>query len=138
MFRDLPIRRKLTTMMLVTSAVVLLLTCAAFIGYELLTYRRTAVRQVATIGEIIAAESTGAVAFDNQRDATEILSALSAEHRVVAACLYDKAGRVFSRYPANAPDKAFPRAPEPAGYHFSGGELISFTPVVQLKGSERF
>ena len=64
---DRPIRRKLMTMILVTSGVVLVLTCAAFIGYELLTFRRAAVRQLATLGEIIATESTGAVAFDNQR-----------------------------------------------------------------------
>ena len=111
LFRDTPIRRKLMTMVLVTSGVVLLLTCATFVGYELLTYRRTAVRQLATLGEIIAAESTGAVAFDNQSDATEILAALKAERHIVAACLYDKRGRVFSRYPADAPDGAFPPAP---------------------------
>src|SRR5882724_10090208 len=97
LFRDTPIRRKLMTMILVTSGVVLLLTCAAFVGYELLTYRRVAAQQLATLGEIIAAESTGAVAFDNQRDATEILAALKAERHIAAACLYDKQGRVFSR-----------------------------------------
>ncbi len=69
LFRDTPIQRKLMTMILVTSGVVLLLTCAAFVGYELLTYRRAAVQQLATLGEVIAAESTGAVAFENQRDA---------------------------------------------------------------------
>ena len=72
LLRNTPIRQKLMTMLLVTSGVVLLLTCATFTGYELLTYRRAALRQLATLGEIIAAESTGAVAFENQRDATEI------------------------------------------------------------------
>src|SRR5258706_15995582 len=115
-FRNTPIRRKLMTMILVTSGVVLLLTCAAFIGYELSTYRRAAVRQLATLGEIIAAESTGAVAFENQRDATEILAALKAERHIVAACLYDKQGRGFARYPANSPDDAFPRGPAADGY----------------------
>ena len=138
LFRDTPIRRKLMTMVLVTSGVVLLLTCATFVGYELLTYRRTAVRQLATLGEIIAAESTGAVAFDNQSDATEILAALKAERHIVAACLYDKRGRVFSRYPADAPDGAFPPAPLADGHRFVAGHLVGFTPLVQVKGSERF
>ena len=136
--RDTPIRQKLMTMILVTSGVVLLLTCAAFIGYELLTYRRTAVQQLATLGEIIAAESTGAVAFDNPSDATEILAALKAERHIVAACLYDKQNRIFSRYPADAPDGAFPSAPQPDGYRFEAGHLVEFTPIVQVKGSERF
>lgn len=137
MFRDTPIRRKLMTMILVTSGVVLLLTCAAFVGYELLTYRRTAVQQLATLGEIIATESTGAVAFENQRDATDILAALKAERHVVAACLYDKQGEVFARYPVGAPDDAFPPAPESDGYRFVAGHLVGFTPLVQVKGSDR-
>jgi signal transduction histidine kinase len=137
-FRNRPIRQKLMTMILVTSGVVLLITCATFIGYEWLTYRRAAVRQLATLGEIIAAESTGAVAFENQRDATEILTALKAERHIVAACLYDNKDRVFSRYPADAPDDAFPPAPQPDGYSFTGGLLVGFTPVVQVQGSQRF
>ena len=136
-FRDQPIRRKLMTMILVTSGVVLALTCSAFIGYELLTYRNTALRQLATLGEIIAAESTGAVAFDNQRDATEILAALKADRHIVAACLYDQQGHVFSRYPAEAPESGFPPAPQADGYRFEGGRLVGFTPLVQVKGRER-
>ncbi len=137
-FRNTPIRQKLMTMILGTSAVVLLLTCVTFIGYEWLTYRRVAVRQLATLGEIIAAESTGAVAFENQHDATEILAALKAERHIVAACLYDRNGRVFSRYPTNAPDKVFPATPMNDGYQFVAGHLVGFTPVVQVRGSKRF
>lgn len=137
-FRNTPIRQKLMTMILGTSAVVLLLTCVTFIGYEWLTYRRAAVRQLATLGEIIAAESTGAVAFENQHDATEILAALKAERHIVAACLYDRNGKVFSRFPTNAPDKVFPATPMSDGYRFVAGHLVGFTPVVQVRGSERF
>ncbi|MCX6953016.1 MAG: ATP-binding protein [Verrucomicrobia bacterium] len=125
-------------MILVTSGVVLVLTCAAFIGYELLTFRRAAVRQLATLGEIIATESTGAVAFDNQRDATEILAALKAERQIVAACLYDLNGRIFARYPAESPDRAFPPGPLADGHRFVDGHLVGFTPVVQVKGNQRF
>ncbi len=136
-FRDLPIRRKLMTMILITSGVVLVLTCAAFIGYELFTYRSSAMRQLATLGDIIAAESTGAVAFDNQRDATEILAALKADRHIVRACLYDQQGRVFSRYPANVPDRDLPPTPAADGYRFEGGNLVGFTPLIQVKGRER-
>jgi signal transduction histidine kinase len=135
---DAPIQRKLMTMILATSGVVLLLTCAAFIGYEFATYRQTSIRQLSTLGEIIASESTGAMAFDNQTDATEILSALRADRHVVAACLFDKTGRLFARYPANAPTDLFPAAPPADGYHFSDGFLASATPVIQVRANERF
>jgi signal transduction histidine kinase len=94
-------------------------------------------RQLATLAEIIAAESTGAVAFDNQRDATEILAALKADRNIVSACLYDQQGRVFSRYPASAPESAFPPAPLADGYQFERGRLTGFTPLVQVEGRVR-
>ena len=105
----------------------------AFVGYELLTFRRAAVQQLTTLGEVIAAESTGAVAFDNQHDATEILSALKAERHVVAACLYDRNGGVFARYPNSARDDAFPREPLADGVRFMEGRLVGFIPVVQVQ-----
>jgi signal transduction histidine kinase len=135
---DAPIQRKLMTMILATSGVVLLLTCAAFIGYEFATYRQTSIRQLSTLGEVIASESTGAMAFDNQTDATEILSALRADRHVVAACLFDKTGRLFARYPANAASDLFPSTPPPDGYHFADGFLVSSTPVIQMRANERF
>src|SRR5438270_3993798 len=135
LLRDTPIRRKLMTMILGTSGVVMLLTCAAFIGYEYLTARQSAIRQLSTLGEIIAAESTAAVAFDNQEDATEVLSALRAEHPVVGACIYDQRGRLFSRYPADAPASLFPSGPQADGYRFESGHLVGFTPIAQKKGS---
>ena len=136
-FRDTPIRRKLTTIILATSGAVLLLTCAAFLGYEAFTFRQASARQLATLGEIIAANSTGALAFDNANDATQVLAALKAERHVVSACLYDARGRLFSRYPATAPAGDFPAAPSADGFRFAGGYLVGFTPVVQVKGSQR-
>ena len=65
-FKDTPIQRKLMTMILLTSGVVLLLTCAAFIAYELLTLRQATVRNSPPLGEIIAANSTAALAFETR------------------------------------------------------------------------
>src|SRR5437879_6376697 len=136
-FRDAPIRRKLMTMILGTSGVVLLLTCAAFLGYEFFTFRQTAMEQLATRAEIIATNSTAAVAFEDANSAADVLAALRADPHIVAACLYDKRGKIFSRYPATAPDDAFPPAPRAAeldGFRFTRNRLIGFTPVVQVKG----
>jgi len=120
-----------------TSFVVLLLTCTAFVTYEYLTFRRTSIRELSVLGEIIATNSTAALAFDNQNDAKEILAALRAEKHIVAASLYDKQGRLFTRYPADAPLREFPPAPLADGYRFAAGRLIGFAPVVQVKGSQR-
>ena len=47
LLKDRPIRWKLMAMILLTSGVVLLLTCAAFFAYEFLTFRQATIRQSA-------------------------------------------------------------------------------------------
>src|SRR5437867_10175716 len=131
LLRDRPIRRKLTTIILLTSGAVLLLTCAAFFAYELLTFPQTAVRNLSTLGDLIATNSTAALAFENQDDAQEILAALKAERHIVAAGLYDKEGRLFSKYPRDLPAGALPAAPGDDGYRFARSHLAGFQPVVQ-------
>src|SRR5690242_756197 len=115
--RDTPIQRKLMTILLVTSAAVLLLTCAAFFAYEFYTFHQTTVRQLSTLGEITATTTTAPLAFNNQDNAKEILAALKAEQHIVGASLYDKEGKLFTQY-QTAPAHALPSAPEKDGYRF--------------------
>src|SRR5690348_11133094 len=99
-FRDTPIQRKVMTILLLTSGTVLVLTCAAFVAYDLVTFPRATVRQLSTLGEIVATNSTAALAFDNQSDAAEVLSALRAEPHITIAALYDRRGVIFATFPA--------------------------------------
>jgi PAS domain S-box-containing protein len=130
-FRDIPIQRKLMTIILLVSGAVLLLTCSAFFVYELLTFRQTTVRQLSTLAEVIATNSTAALAFENQNDAQEILAAVKAERHIIAASLYDNEGKLFAKYPPELPVDAFPAAPESDGYRFGRSYLAGFQPVVQ-------
>jgi signal transduction histidine kinase len=130
-FRNIPIKRKLTALFLLTSGAVLFLTCAAYFAYEFVTFRQTTRGQLSTLGEIIAANSTAALAFGNERDAGEILGALKAERHIVTAGLYDREGKLFSRYPASAPVDALPPAPDGDGYRFEQSYLVGFQPVAQ-------
>ena len=133
-FQDKPIRQKLMAINLGTSGVVLLLTCTVFLAYDFLSFRQAALRQLSTLGDIIATNSTGVLAFANQGDAAEILAALRAEPDIVSACLYTPEGQIFARYPAGLADADFPPSPGANGYRFEAGNLVGFTPVVQVKG----
>jgi len=130
-FKDTPIRRKLMMIILLTTVTAVFLMLAVFLAHEFLTFRRATLQQLSTVGEVIAANSTAALAFDNQDDAKEILSALKAESHITAAALYDKTGKLFATYPAGVPDASLPVVPEKAGYHFQRLSLIGFQPVVQ-------
>src|SRR5882762_5414552 len=126
-----PIRRKLMTVMLLTSGAVLLLTCSAFFAYEFFTFRQATITQLTTLGEITATNSTAALAFGDRDAANEILGALTAEKHIVAAGLYDKDGNLFSHYPASLPVTGLPQRPEGGGYRFEHSYLIGFQSVVQ-------
>ena len=129
--KDAPIQRKLMVTVLLTSLVALLLMRAVFFVYEFQTFREALIRQLATVGEVIAANSTAALAFENHEDAREILSALKAEQHVVAAGLYDRNGKLFSTYPADILDSDLPASPADRDYAFKRWTLSGFEPVVQ-------
>jgi len=133
---DWPIKQKLTAILVVISGLVLLLTAAAFAGYQYWSLRRATREALAVRGRIIAVNSTASLAFVNVADARELLSALRADAHIVAAALYDKNGHVFAAYPANAAGNAIPALPGPDGYRFEGGRLIGFQPVEEA-GSQR-
>ena len=126
---DAPIRQKLMASFLLTTLVVLALTCAMFIAYEVITLRKGMVDGYMTRARIIAANSTAALAFQNESDATQVLGALKTDPRILMACIYDREGRLFARYPADAPSAAFPLKPGENGYH--SGYLEVFGPVVE-------
>jgi signal transduction histidine kinase len=131
MLRDRPIRQKLMAILRLTSGAVVVLTCASFLTYEFVTLRQTTADNLSTLGRIIAANTTASLAFRNENDAKEILSALRAEPHVVAAGLYDNDGKLFARYPADLPAEAFPASPAPDGYRFEHSYLAGFAPVAQ-------
>src|SRR5688500_3793995 len=109
MFRYSKISHRLTAVILITCGIVLLLTCIAFFSYELYAFRKASVRQLSTLGKIIAANSTAALAFDAPEDANEILSALKAEPHIVAAALYDEDGKLLSSYPHGSAESSCPK-----------------------------
>ncbi len=129
--RNVPIRRKLTIILLVTSVVVMLLMRGSFFVYEYVTFRQALARQVSSLSEILAANSTAALAFDNPDDAREILSGLQSERHVSAAALYDNNGRLFAYYPTTSDPAALPVTPEADGRYFGEAVLTSFHPVMQ-------
>ena len=72
-FQNLPIKRKLMTVMMLTSSAALLLSCVGFVGYQLLSFIQDEKQNLATLGDVIAANSTAALSFRDQSSAEETL-----------------------------------------------------------------
>jgi signal transduction histidine kinase/DNA-binding response OmpR family regulator len=96
--RHLSIRKKLTLMMMLTSIAALLLACGAFVSYELLTFRKTMARDLSVLADVIGANSTAALTFNDPEAARDQVGALRAQQHVIAACIYRKDGRPFATY----------------------------------------
>ncbi len=129
--RDTPIKRKLMLVILLTSSFALFLMGSAVITYELVTFRRSLAVNMGVLAQIVGSNSTAALAFQDPKSAQEILGALSAEHQITAAAIYDQNGNVFARFPDTAPRTSFPARPGPAGYTFEQSHLHMFQPIVQ-------
>jgi PAS domain S-box-containing protein len=129
--KDIPIQRKLMSVILITSALVLSLMCVAYIILEYYSFRETLKRDITVLGDVISSNVSGAVAFQSHSDANEILNALRAEPHVVAACIYDSQGKIFAYYPADISPEVFPEDPGKDGYHFMRNHLEGFKTIRQ-------
>ncbi|MEI6666964.1 MAG: response regulator [Acidobacteriota bacterium] len=98
LFSTTSLRRKLTLSNVLTSVVVLLLACAAFITYDLQAFHRTIENDLTVLAVTIGTNSTAALAFDDPKAARETLAALAADPHVVDACLYDRSAKPFARF----------------------------------------
>ena len=129
-FRDLPVRRKILTLVLVSAGCVLLLTWGILVTYDLLTMRRDLDRELTGIARVLAANSTAALAFRDDEAAREVLSALSGEQHITAAALYDSTGTLFANYATASPPPQTASALE-ASTNFTTGRLSVLMPVRQ-------
>src|SRR5579862_3863611 len=128
--RNLPIRRKLGVAILGTTAASLVAACAAFIGYEVRTYRASMAEDMTLLADVLAVNSTAALQFQNQSDAEEVLRALKAEPDILAAGLYSGDGRLFASYGTSQYGRELPSQVGQEGTRFSNGRLVLFRPVL--------
>jgi len=128
-----PLRRKITALTMLCSAVALLTTAVTLGVYECVFYRKTMYVQLETLSTITARHSAAALAFANAEDAGRALMALDAEPAVTAAALYDAKGSKFAEYRRVGVTTAIPGTAPPDGEVKSGALLDLAVPVSEAK-----
>ncbi len=98
LFRDAPVRQKLTTIIMLTSSLVLVLTLAAFILTEVVSFRQTLVDKMSSLAQIIGTNCKVALVFKDKFSADETLASLAAESDIEAAYIFDQKNEAFSHY----------------------------------------
>ncbi|PTY02786.1 hypothetical protein DB347_22830 [Opitutaceae bacterium EW11] len=129
-FKDLPIKRKLSAVILSVCTLVLLLSSGAFVVNEYFASRRELANTVRTMTSIAADNSTAAIAFESRFDAQRTLQSLQADPRIIGAALFDAEGKLFAVYGRAA---ELPAKPPPLGLRFERDEL-TYTHAVSESG----
>ena len=129
--QNLPIRRKLTAVILLTCAAVLLVACAALATYEVFDFRRAMARDSTVLADILGQNTRAALAFDDDAAARKTLQALQAEPHIVAALIYDQNRAPFADYVRPGAFAGFSKVTTDDGQRFSDGHLFVFQPLIQ-------
>jgi PAS domain S-box-containing protein len=127
----LSIKRKIITVTMLTSVIVLAVAVVAFMAYDLTAFRESMRRNLTTLAQVTAENSTAALAFGNDKDATDNLSSLRLDPQIIAAAFYNANGKLFVVYPTNTPASEFPETAPSYSYLFKNGHLFVSQSVVK-------
>jgi PAS domain S-box-containing protein len=129
--KNVSIRDKLNRIIMLTTSVALLLAALGFSLYDLLTFRNTEARELASVADIIGANSTASLQFQDPAFGRETLETLRVDPRVVSAGLYTHEGKIFASYYRDSNKKnILPLQPRKGGTYFEDGQILIFRPVL--------
>jgi signal transduction histidine kinase/CheY-like chemotaxis protein len=128
-FQDLPIRRKLTLLIVATGSIALVLASVALLVFMSMDLRKEALSEISTLAEVIGANTTAALTFQDRQAAEETLSALRADKRIVGAAVFGKDGSLFARYVRLGAASSSIELRR-AGYSFEGDSLVLERPIL--------
>src|SRR4029077_10930479 len=92
------IAQKLTWMNILVSGAALLLACASFMAYDLVSFRENMVRNLSTQAQMTGSNTVSAVLFNDSQSAVNTLSAFQAAHNIISAAIYTPDARPFASY----------------------------------------
>jgi CheY-like chemotaxis protein len=129
-FADIPLKRKLILITMLTNIVALLVASAFFAAIQVKSLRDAKVRETAVLAQVVGINTIAALLKDDKIAAEKILTALSAQSHVTAAVLYDKYGEVFAQYKRKDVDN-FSRQPvQDTSYRLSSNHLGLFEKII--------
>lgn len=130
LIQRVPFRRKLTVISMLTSGVALLLACAAFTAFEVITFRRMMRSDLDRMARVISDSTASALTFTDPASAEQTLRSVGSDPHIMRAAVYDAEGYVFATFYRDADGAAAvpPRCP-PAGYKHRSNALEYTTPI---------
>src|SRR5881392_542919 len=129
MLKRLSIRQKQIVVIMATSSVALLLACAAFVIFEIRSFRESMINHLSSLAPLVGNNCTAALTFNDTNAVKEVLGSLTKERHIVAACVYEKHGRVFEAYFRDHKPLVFPPPTTQDTHRFIDKHLEMFRSV---------
>jgi signal transduction histidine kinase len=131
--RGMTIRRKLTSIGMMSSVTALVTASIAFLAYDLHSFRESMVRRILSEAHIISFNSVSPLLFNDTEAATATLSGLRGEPAVAAALIVgERSARPLATYARDGGSAATlltPFAEIPTGHLFMSGQLLVSEPI---------
>jgi len=127
------IKRKMMFIIMITCSVTLVLACAAILFFEVAGTKQILRRNTEVMANVIGANSSAALSFNDKAAAKETLEALKAEPYGLSACLYNKDGEVFAMYFRTGVKETAPPKARDDGFTF-GKETLNLFQQIHFDG----
>jgi len=105
-FRNFSIKRKLISIILLTSGIVLLVSALTFVVSEALSFRRSAMDNLSILAGVVGKNVTAALTFNDEKSATDTLSGLSSNPHIISSYVIANDNRIFAFYCADGKSRA--------------------------------
>ncbi|HET7745739.1 MAG TPA: CHASE sensor domain-containing protein, partial [Vicinamibacteria bacterium] len=130
-FRRLSIKGKLLGITMATTLVAVVVACAAFVYYDIQSFKRQMKEDLRVVAQGIAINSTPALEFESLESAREILAALRADPHLETAVIFDREKNAVSYVRGDLPQD--PPAPplRADGTYFEDDKLRIYHSVVR-------
>jgi PAS domain S-box-containing protein len=128
--RDLPIRQKITLVIMLIASVVLLLAFAGLFWFQGYTLRQQSAHELAVVGEVTAHSCAATVVFKDEDAAAQILGGLKAMPQIASARLELTDGTRLASFGVARDEEEIKAAQLKAGFKVSGARILLAQPVL--------
>jgi PAS domain S-box-containing protein len=133
-FRDIPIKRKLMLVIMLTSTVALLIATVAVATFGWRIVRRAMVNDLEAVADIVGANSTAAISFNDTDAAEETLASLKTRSEIVSARIYGREGKVLAKFDRGGPVGPVKEARENTVVAADTGRYLQIVRPIRLDG----
>jgi two-component system, NtrC family, sensor kinase len=129
--KNMSIKTKLMVLTMLAVMTAMTFACSGFVLNDVRLMRQDMTQQLTALAEVLGANTTAALTFDDSKTAEQLLNSLKMQHVVTAAMLYTAEGELFATYSAIPMENGGPPLPETDGYEFKNQHLHVVQPVIE-------